>query len=154
MPSPNSYGQIADVALRWFLQSGMINSQWLINDGLVIPSNGSSSCYSNKGLTWTYNQGVILLGLELAAKRQANSSYLALIEQLFDGVLNGLCDDNGVLHEPMEQLTYNLGDQLIFKGVYVRYLNYVRSSMRPQVQKQMQTFLEIQVSAMLFVFVF
>ena len=121
----------------------MINSDFLINDGLVIAKNGS--CYSNKGLTWTYNQGVILLGLELAARRQSNATYLTLIEQLFGGVLNGLCDDNGVLREPFEQLTYNLGDQLIFKGIYVRYVNYIRSSMRKSLQQQMLAFLQIQV---------
>ena len=38
----------------WFNASGMINGQWLINDGL------SSSCENNGGTTWTYNQGVIL----------------------------------------------------------------------------------------------
>lgn len=38
----------------WFQQSGMINGQNLINDGLT------DSCQNNGPTTWTYNQGVIL----------------------------------------------------------------------------------------------
>jgi hypothetical protein len=34
----------------WFLQSGMVNAQWLVNDGL------GSDCLNNNSTTWTYNQ--------------------------------------------------------------------------------------------------
>jgi len=42
----------------WFQQSGMINSQNLINDGLDL-----STCKNNGQNTWSYNQGVTLGGL-------------------------------------------------------------------------------------------
>ena len=41
----------------WFMKSGMINSQNLINDGLAINSNDHSSCSNNRQNTWSYNQG-------------------------------------------------------------------------------------------------
>jgi glycosyl hydrolase family 76 len=47
----------AEQEWQWFSQSGLINSDNLINDGL----NGN--CENNHGTTWSYNRGVILAGL-------------------------------------------------------------------------------------------
>jgi len=47
----------ADKEWEWFFETGMINAQNLINDGL------DNNCKNNKGTVWTYNQGVILSGL-------------------------------------------------------------------------------------------
>jgi predicted alpha-1,6-mannanase (GH76 family) len=47
----------ADSEWQWFSQSGLINQDNLINDGL------NSNCQNNGQTTWTYNQGVILGGL-------------------------------------------------------------------------------------------
>lgn len=43
--------QAANAEWAWFNQSGMLNAQNLINDGLNLPS-----CTNNGGTTWTYNQ--------------------------------------------------------------------------------------------------
>jgi predicted alpha-1,6-mannanase (GH76 family) len=51
----------AERAWFWFRESGMINSDNLVNDGLVKGEDGL--CYNNKLPVWTYNQGVILGGL-------------------------------------------------------------------------------------------
>lgn len=48
----------------------MINSESLINDGLT------SDCKNNGGLTWTYNQGVILGGLANLHKITNNATLL------------------------------------------------------------------------------
>jgi hypothetical protein len=52
---------------------------------------------------------------------------------------------NGVLHEPIEHLTANGGDQLLFKGIYARYVRYVLDVMPARTRARMQSFLRIQV---------
>ena len=64
------FAAIADKALSWFLASGMINQKHLINDGL-----NYNTCKNNNQTTWTYNQGVVLLGLSLAAERTGNTTF-------------------------------------------------------------------------------
>src|SRR5216683_734090 len=41
----------------WFSQSGMLNEDSLVNDGL------DGDCQNNHRTTWSYNQGVVLAGL-------------------------------------------------------------------------------------------
>src|SRR5712692_2445717 len=53
------YAAWANREWQWFSQSGMINREHLINDGLT----KDGSCRNNGQRTWTYNQGVILGGL-------------------------------------------------------------------------------------------
>lgn len=43
----------------WFQNSGMINNQHLVNDGLTIDKQ-SGQCTNNGRTVWTYNQGVVL----------------------------------------------------------------------------------------------
>lgn len=60
----------------WFYHTGMINAEWLVNDGLN--SSDPKSCTNNKGITWTYNQGVLLGGLADLAVIQKNSAMIAI----------------------------------------------------------------------------
>lgn len=97
---------------QWFFQSGMINSQNLINDGL------NSSCQNNHGTTWTYNQGVILGGLAELYQLDPDPSLSASANAIARAAINNLTDVNGILHDRCEP---NCGaDGVQFKGIFVR----------------------------------
>lgn len=99
---------------QWFSQSGMINSQSLINDGLT------SSCQNNGKTTWTYNQGVILGGLSALSADAQDSSLLSSAQSIALAAISHLTDQNGVLHDPCEP---NCGaDGVQFKGIFARNL--------------------------------
>ena len=99
---------------HWFVASGMINADSLINDGL------DSTCHNNQKTTWTYNQGVILTGLSGLAALQHTSSPLQLAHRIADAVNHHLADAQGILHDPCEP---NCGaDGIQFKGILARNL--------------------------------
>ena len=101
---------------KWFLNSGMINQENLVNDGL------DKQGKNNGGITWTYNQGVILGGLLELYGITGERSLLQQAERIADAVAAHLCYPNGVLCEPREREDACDGDQEIFKGIFVRYL--------------------------------
>jgi predicted alpha-1,6-mannanase (GH76 family) len=114
-----------DWAMRewdWFRASGMIGTTGLINDGLT------AGCENNGGVTWTYNQGVILGGLSSLYEITQQSAYLRQGEAIADAALSLLtspasADVPGILAEPGEQATAPTdGDRPQFKGVFVRNL--------------------------------
>jgi len=104
----------------WFMHSGMLNAQWLINDGLT------DACVNNNETTWTYNQGVILGGLaELAAAQPNNqSTYLTLANNIATAATTLLVYPNGVLRDVCEPDSCG-SDGTQFKGIFVRYLGYL-----------------------------
>jgi len=103
---------------EWFRDSGMINSQHLVNDGLNAAD--PAHCTNNGKNTWSYNQGVILGALvelnhaapDPALRATATAIALAAIEHLTDA--------NGVLREPGNAHTG--GDVPQFKGIFSRNL--------------------------------
>ncbi len=109
------YLQWAHKEWDWFANSGMINADGLINDGL-------DHCRNNHGATWTYNQGVVLGGLsalfritrQRAYQDQAARIASATIERLTTPV-----DGNAILKEPCDVPN---SDQQQFKGVFVKHL--------------------------------
>jgi predicted alpha-1,6-mannanase (GH76 family) len=136
LPKPNRYGAIGDAALQWFLASGMINSQSLINDGLYL-----NNCSNNGQWTWTYNQGVIFLGLALGAHRQPQNAahYTQIAANIFAAVAKYLTDQNGVLVDPPPGNPTTDTDQYVFKGIYVRYLRYMRDLLHSNLPKSVVT---------------
>ncbi|PWU11686.1 MAG: hypothetical protein C5B50_22830, partial [Verrucomicrobia bacterium] len=100
----------------WFKNSGMINGQNLVNDGL----NG---CVNNGQTTWTYNQGVIIGGLADLYKVTGDVTYLNQAIAIANAATTALVDNNGVLVEPCEPNCGGDGPQ--FKGIFVRYLAYL-----------------------------
>ena len=99
----------------WFQQSGMINSQNLINDGLDL-----STCKNNGQNTWSYNQGVILGGLTELNRAQKLPQLLETAQTIADAAIAHLSDSNGVLHDTCEA---NCGaDGVQFKGIFMRNL--------------------------------
>ena len=119
-PGDHSAGSYLDWANRewgWFKNTGMINAQDLINDGL------NRQCENNGRTTWTYNQGVILGGLTDLYKSTGDTNYLNEATLIADAAIAVLVDDHGVLEEPCEEC--GGGDLPQFKGIFIRYLTYL-----------------------------
>jgi predicted alpha-1,6-mannanase (GH76 family) len=110
------YRYWAEKSLDWFMDSGMINNNGTINDGLT------EDCENNNKTTWSYNQGVILGGLvELhRAATTPNPLHLTLAYTLAQAALIALSDGNGVIHDECEPDCG--GDGAQFKGIFMRNL--------------------------------
>ena len=111
------YLQWAQKEWTWFQHSGMINAQSTINDGLNI-----TTCQNNDGTVWSYNQGVILGGLEELSRADTTNSrsYISTAKRIADAAIANLTDANGILHDPCEPDCGADGSQ--FKGVFARNL--------------------------------
>ena len=128
----NTYVEWAELTLKWFLNSGMINEQGTINDGLTegCENNGyvsvlgfELSCtqiLTASQQTWSYNQGVILGGLVELNKAAPNDTYLPLANKIAKAAIYELSDDNGVIHDGCEPGCGGDGNQ--FKGIFMRNL--------------------------------
>jgi predicted alpha-1,6-mannanase (GH76 family) len=113
---------------NWFLQSGMINSRNLINDGLDIRTgqNTPTVCTNNGKTTWTYNQGVVLGGLVELSKVNSDPSLPQTAQKIATAAITALVDSNGILHDPCEA---NCGaDGVQFKGIFERNLVALHSA--------------------------
>ena len=98
----------------WFAQTGMINSDGLINDGL------DSSCHNNGKTAWTYNQGVVLGGLASLSKAGKSPALLTPANRIATAAITHLTDAQGILHDPCEPDCGEDGVQ--FKGIFTRNL--------------------------------
>ncbi|CAF1080452.1 unnamed protein product [Adineta steineri] len=105
---------------EWFENSGIINNDYLINDGL---NSNDNICVNNNQTTWTYNQGVILSGLALLYNATNNKTLLNIAQNIADATIQKLTYSNGILKEPCEPNCDN--DQKLFKGIFVRHLSYL-----------------------------
>ena len=107
---------------EWFSSSGLIGVDGLVNDGLTRVGE------NNGGTTWTYNQGVILGGLAALFEITGDHAYLDQGESIADATLSKLISlpsaaIPGILAEPCEAAAGGCdGDQVQFKGIFVRYL--------------------------------
>jgi predicted alpha-1,6-mannanase (GH76 family) len=99
----------------WFSRSGLINERHLVNDGLT------PDCRKNGGITWTYNQGVVIGGLVALSSIEGDPSLLSIARQIADATIATLSNEDGILVEPGEPDLGNDGPQ--FKGIFVRYLH-------------------------------
>lgn len=121
-PGDSGSGSYLDWAQRewnWFKNSGMINSSSLVNDGL------NSSCQNNGGITWTYNQGVILGGLVDLYKATGDSSLISQAEAIANAATSHLVNSNGILQESCETSNNCNGDQAQFKGIFMKNVYYL-----------------------------
>jgi predicted alpha-1,6-mannanase (GH76 family) len=117
---------------EWLRASGLIGASGLVNDGLT------PACANNGGVTWTYNQGVILGGLAAMYEITGDRGYLEHGESIADAALARLTSPPsaipaGILTEPGELATAaGDTDRPQFKGIFVRYLyDFSRHSRRP-----------------------
>lgn len=114
----------ARIAWEWFCSSGMINEQYLVNDGL-------SDCHNNGDVTWTYNQGVILsaaiemgnMSVHRLPWGEGNLDMLGIASNIADAAIEKLVDANGILMEPVPFSLTNR-DAPQFKGIFIRNLAY------------------------------
>jgi predicted alpha-1,6-mannanase (GH76 family) len=111
----NSYFDWANRSWNWFRNSGMINSQNRINDGLT------SNCQNNGQPTWTYNQGVILgAGVELY-RFGGDRGYLGVTEAIAEATTNNQVFPGGILKEAnCDEDVCGPGDGDVFKGIFVQ----------------------------------
>ena len=109
----------------WFRDSGMINAEGLVNDGLA------DDCANNGGPTWTYNQGVILGGLVELWRATGEAELLAQARRTAEAAIATLSDPDGVLHEPGDPLAASR-DAHAFKGIFARGLGRL-AEVGPQV---------------------
>jgi predicted alpha-1,6-mannanase (GH76 family) len=115
-PGDQDYLNWSQRSWNWFKNTGMLNSENLINDGL------DANCRNNGQTTWTYNQGVILGGLVDLSKATNDPSLLRQAEAIASAAIRKLAP-NGILREPCEPDCGDDGPQ--FKGVFMRNLYYL-----------------------------
>jgi len=119
-------GDYLQWALRewdWFTARGLVGARGLVNDGLT------DACANNGGVTWTYNQGVVLGGLTALHEITGEPQYLAHAEAIADAAIGQLVTSvpaagiAGILIEPDELGTDRKdADRPQFKGVFMRNL--------------------------------
>ena len=116
------YLDIAQNQWKWFKNSGMINKNNLINDGL------DGNCKNNGMQTWSYNQGVILGGLTELFLATGHTQLLHEAHVIAKAAIRALSNEKGVLVETdkCELRAGNCGrDGQQFKGIFVRNLRYL-----------------------------
>ncbi|KAK3944629.1 putative glycosyl hydrolase [Diplogelasinospora grovesii] len=150
IPGDTEYLAKAETAWGWFKNSGMINSQNLINDGLsqtTDANNGDAAvCVNNGQPTWTYNQGVILGGLTELYRATNNESYIQEARLIADAVINSpTLSPDGILTDPCEVAAGGGGcdgDAQMFKGIFARNLAGMYSVLGQGDQVQYRQYLE------------
>jgi predicted alpha-1,6-mannanase (GH76 family) len=104
-------------AWAWFQNSGMINADGLVNDGLT------NACTNNGQNVWSYNQGLAIGGgLELF-RATHDPKILTSVRRLADAAIgpNALVTD-GVLTETCDASDQSCDDNgKQFKGIFTRY---------------------------------
>jgi predicted alpha-1,6-mannanase (GH76 family) len=140
--SPNGTGTNSyyDWALRswnWFRNSGMINAQNRINDGLT------SGCQNNGQATWTYNQGVILGAAVELYRFGGDRGYLGASEPIAEATINNQVFPGGILKEAnCDANVCGPGDGDVFKGIFTQGVaRLVNADRNNAPQQRMNTFL-------------
>ncbi|MFI6096437.1 glycoside hydrolase family 76 protein [Lentzea sp. NPDC051213] len=112
IPGDAVYLQRARTGWTWFLNSKMINSANLVNDGLT------STCANNNFTPWSYNQGVPLAALTELYRATGDASLLARARTLANASTSStFLNPGGILFDDGGG-----GDVPSFKGIYVRGL--------------------------------
>ncbi|TCC29113.1 glycoside hydrolase family 76 protein [Kribbella speibonae] len=106
--------QRATAGWNWFVNSGMINSSNLVNDGVT------SACTNNGQTVWTYNQGLAIGGALELWRATGDSSLLARARQLGDAAMSSL-SPGGILTESCDPAGTCDDNQKQFKGIFMRY---------------------------------
>ncbi len=99
---------------QWFVASGMLNEKGLVNDGL------DAACHNNGRTTWSYNQGVLLLGLTGYSELTRQPEARTLATRVALAANAQLTDSGRVLHDPCEP--HCGADGVQFKGIFFRDL--------------------------------
>ncbi|MET9552646.1 glycoside hydrolase family 76 protein [Streptomyces sp. NPDC006645] len=117
IPGDTFYLEEAQREWEWFQDSGMINSDNMINDGL------GDDCANNGQPTYTYNQGIVLGGLAELHRATGDDGLLDMARTLADASTTSTgINTDGILHEPGGDNTPCDSDGASFKGAYTRGL--------------------------------
>jgi len=118
IPGDTAWLAKANTAWNWFLSSGMIDSNGLVNDGLT------SSCGNNGETVWSYNQGMTIGAADEMYRATGNAADLNEARYLANSAVNSSAlVSNGLLTESCDSLTTTCDDnQEQFKGIFTRYL--------------------------------
>ncbi|MFB6549455.1 glycoside hydrolase family 76 protein [Streptomyces sp. NPDC056405] len=117
IPGDTFYLQKALKEWEWFQNSGMINSNNMINDGL------GDNCANNGHPTYTYNQGIVLGGLAELHRATGDDSLMDTARTLANAsTTSSGIHTSGILREPGGENTPCSSDGGSFKGAYVRGL--------------------------------
>ena len=103
------YRQWAEREWRWFRNSGMINAQNLVNDGL------NAACKNDDKTEWTYNQGVIVGGLVAMDRFAHDPALMRQATAIVDATMQHLTE-----HGILVDRTVHGGDAPQFKGIFMR----------------------------------
>lgn len=118
IPGDTIWLQRSQEAWDWYIDSGMINSDGLVNDGLT------DDCNNNGQTVYSYNQG-LAIGAALELWRATHDPrLLASARRLADAAIesDALVSD-GVLTESCDALDQSCSDNSKqFKGIFMRYL--------------------------------
>ncbi|WP_298194835.1 glycoside hydrolase family 76 protein [Novosphingobium sp.] len=104
----------------WFAASGMIGPDGLVNDGL------DPLCRNNGAPRYTYNQGVLLGGLNDLTAITGDPQYRAIAVRTALAATRTLVTPQGLLTEPSDGLG---ADGPMFKGVFVFHLGHLVAAM-------------------------
>jgi predicted alpha-1,6-mannanase (GH76 family) len=108
-----------DWALRswsWFAQSSMIGEDGLVNDGL------GANCRNNHQPRYTYNQGVLLGGLNDLTTITGDPRFRRIAVKTALAAKRGLSTPEGILHDPTDTLG---ADGPMFKGIFAYHLGHL-----------------------------
>ena len=122
IPSNTTYLTWAQKEWAWFNASGMINSNYNINDGVNL-----TTCTNNNATVWSYNQGVVLGGLLELNRADPHTDYIPLANKIATAAIDYLATPHaGILTEKCDPGCDVTGTQ--FKGVFMRNLKRLYAS--------------------------
>lgn len=114
------YANWAQMEWDWFWNSGIINGDGLVNDGI-----DKATCKNDGKTTFTYNQGVVLAGLSELAKAKSDGGLIAHANDIAHATIDKL-SEFGILTEPVQGPLDEQG--AMFKGAFVRGLASLNSN--------------------------
>ncbi|MGW7658596.1 glycoside hydrolase family 76 protein, partial [Streptomyces tendae] len=111
------WGDRAATAATWYLNSGLINSAGLVNDGLT------GDCRNNSQTVWSYNQGLAIGAFTQLWRSTGDNQYLDTARRLADAATSSAAlTRDGVLTESCDTGGNACDDnQKQFKGVFMRH---------------------------------
>lgn len=115
VPGVDRYSTWAWKQWDWFRNSGMLQADYTISDGLDL-----ETCKAQHGVIWTYTHGVVLGALVDLHSLSPSSNLLYTAWRIARAAINHFTSADGVLHEPCEPNCGADGPQ--FKGIFLRNL--------------------------------
>lgn len=144
-PSGGYYYNEAIKAYDWFIASGLINSNNLINNGLDM-----KTCKNDGFPILTYNQGILLAGLAELTWVNGDQKYTNLANRIANATITTMTDENGILHEEICEATGCSTDLQQFKGIFGRNIQFLHeraTGLSDQTKELYKTFLQKNADA-------